>query len=101
MTLTLNILDKRAELRSAYEATQFEDGKIRDFDWITGDEFHDPRLVKIRGSWYDTGDMMATREDWRDAGWDAEHPDTFYSAIVVKFLDGDDEGFVRVGEYLA
>lgn len=100
--MRVRILDERAELRTLYEATQFGDAKASDFDWIDGiEEYHEPRLVKIRDTWYDACDMVFARPEWQAEGWDAEHVDTFYSAIVVKWLEGDDEGFLRVGEYVA
>ena len=92
------IVDERAELHTYLELN--EDVRS-DFDYVAHDEYADPRFVYARGSWLDTSDMMMAREEWRTAGWDAEDVDTFFSATVIKFLDGDDEGFVRVGEYMS
>lgn len=61
-----------------------------DFDYIDGDGRYEPRFLRYRGEWYDTADMMMSNV----AGWDAATYDTFYSGVLVKFLEGYDYGFV-------
>lgn len=96
--MTFNMLDERAELHTWRELPE---GLRRDFDYIIEEERDTPRLVHTVRGWLDTHDMIATRPQWQDKGWDGEHVNVFFGAIVVKFLDGDDEGFVKVGEFVS
>ena len=38
--------------------------------------------------------MASTNPEF--AAWDGIHTDTFFSGVLIKFLEDDDEGFVKV-----
>jgi hypothetical protein len=74
------------------------------FDYITEDT-DQPRLVKYRNAWIDVFDMPmipsvtphgGALDVLAKLGWDIYAADSYWSATVVRFLDGDDEGFVKV-----
>jgi len=59
------------------------------FDYLTEDQRYDTRLVHYRGSWYDIGQDLP--------GWDGYHTDTFFSAVVVRWVPGSDYEQVVMG----
>lgn len=69
----------------------------KEFDWIdTSDTltWDDAEFFRYRDSVYCLSDFEATNV----AEWDGQHTDSFFSAILVKYVnDGDD---VIVGLYL-
>lgn len=77
----------------------------RDYDYVTGEDRHSPRFVKYRGEWYDTGDMLSTRELQHCDGtadlartWHAYQSDTYFSGIVVRYCNPYDD-CVIIGRY--
>lgn len=95
------IIDERAELWTLSDAAEWGDADPDYFQYFGYDEWFEPRLAKVHNAWYDVHDMVRARPEWASEGWHAEHCDTFFSALVFAFLDGDDDGFVRVGEYVS
>ncbi len=101
MSTTLTIKDERAELLTFDEL----DPKIReDFDYIDREEMYDPRFFCItmgkkiedrRVEWYDANEFIASTNP-EFAEWDGVHADTFFSGVLIKFLEDDDDGFLRV-----
>ena len=116
-TPTVTIVEERAELMSRWELLDkwWVDGEIHktgdDFDYIDVHEQHTPRIAAYtmaRGTadehveYIDTDDLMGITDTSRSAyphlaDWDAIATDTVYSATLVKLLEGDDDGFVRIG----
>ena len=61
----------------------------QNFDYIDGPEVWTPRLVRYRGEWYDTGDMMLTPSDLARLGFDGYATATPFSGVVVRCFDRD------------
>lgn len=82
---------------------------VSTFDYITSvsDWSADqPRLVRYRGQWHDVLDMPMIPAVTPEGGalaalaasnWHTYSADSMWSATLCRFLDGDDEGFVRMG----
>lgn len=70
------------------------------FEYV-GDDTESPRFVQYKGDWYDVFEFQFApgTADEVLTYWDGFWPDTYFSGVLVKFLDGDDEGFVRMGRY--
>jgi hypothetical protein len=73
------------------------------FDYLSEDERYDYRLTRYRGSWYDVSQFVWTgpNEAWgtgnpelASLGWDGYHTDTFFSAVVARYVS--DNGNERV-----
>jgi hypothetical protein len=114
-TATVTVSPHRYELHTLPEALLVErkrhgwkamDRLIGTFSYIVGDMEHDARLTQYRGAWMDVFDMeylsaerfptggilnLLARDGW--TGWAS---DSAWSGTVVRYLDGDDEGFVRI-----
>lgn len=92
------IISEREELHTPLEARDFMGLDVAaEFDYITEDEYFTPRLFKVQDTWYDALDFMIYNGEGE---WDGYLPDTFFSRIVIRFLDDeifDDDGFIRVG----
>ncbi len=93
------ILEERAELHTMRELVDFEKtpGLADDFEYIHEEEWDEPRILVLElgndVAYFDALDTMHAN----DPEWDAYIDDTFFSRFVLKFLEGDDDGFVRVG----
>jgi hypothetical protein len=72
-----------------------------DFDYITGEDRYSPRLFRYRGAWYDTGEFFPIPDhpDWRGLRWDGYQSDSYFSATLVRYVDGGER--VIVGRYWA
>lgn len=71
------------------------------FEYV-GDDIDTPRFVKYRGEWYDINEFLcgaAIRSQDGFESWDGFVADTFFSGILVKYMDNYDEGFVQMGRY--
>jgi len=78
-----------------------------DFDYLAEDERFDVRFVRYRGPWYDVQDFMFVPEPdqsppngpghWA-AGWDAYQSDSFFSGVLVRYVDADQ---VVMGTYIS
>ncbi len=97
---TITVKAERAELLTFHEL----DEEIRaEFDYIEPDESYSPQFFSFtmgtgddeHVEWYDLGEFMASTSP-EFANWDGFHADTFFSAVLVKILTGDDEGFLKV-----
>jgi len=75
-----------------------------DFDYVSGDDLYSPRFFSYRGAWYDTNEFM--RFDYANAfsgpqfaKWDGYQSETFFSGIVVRYVDDFER--VIVGLYFS
>lgn len=57
------------------------------FDYLDDYSREDLRFVRFRGAWYDALDTMAATEDIAARGWHSIHGETFFSAVVFKFME--------------
>jgi hypothetical protein len=72
------------------------DKERKDFDYIKDDE--SPTFFRYRGNVYDLGEFM--RHAFPDlSGWDGYSPDSYFSGVVVRFVDDYDR--VVCGTYFA
>lgn len=86
-------------LIDGYDLTPRERGEFDYIDWTGIDAGSESAtFFRYRGQLYDLGEFMAnlretggTRQTGDLAGWDGYMSDTFFSAIVVKFVPGDDD----------
>jgi len=69
-----------------------------DFDYLDPMLRWDYRFFCYRGYWYDSGDMLNAPSD-SFPGWHAYMNDSFYSGVVIRFVDGFDS--VIVGQFVA
>ena len=76
----------------------------QEYDWMSEDNFDNTHFFKYRGDTYSTQDFLTTKKSfwnpdppgWQD-GWDGYLNDTFFSAVLVKYIDDDER--VIVAEY--
>ena len=83
---------------------ELPEAERENFDYIDGPEVWTPRLVRYRGGWYDTGDMMLSPSNLARLGFDGYAADSLYSGVVVRAFDRDGYlidggGSVVVGYY--
>ena len=57
--------------------------------------------VRYKGQWYCPEDFMIAPQPLRDAGWEAFASDTFFSGVVVRYVDGDYDGRLVFGRYFS
>ena len=100
-TLTTDRVHERVELLTFNELPYAI--ATGEFDWMLTDvpenqpDYDTPRFFNAYGGWWDALEMLpATGQLARD-GWEAFQADSFFSGIAVTFLEGDDDGFVRIG----
>lgn len=100
MSFSLKIKSERAEMLSYVE---LEPSERVEFDYVESEEMWSPRFFSFtmgtgeteHVEWYDSQEFLpSTNPALRY--WDGFHADTFFSAVLIKFLEGDDEGFLRV-----
>jgi hypothetical protein len=65
-----------------YELTAKE---REDFDYIDADDFDSHDFLRYRGNLYDVHEFECSNVD----GWDGQFCDSFFSAILIKYEDGD------------
>lgn len=89
------ILAERAELLTPMEAKDEGLNVESEFPYIDVAE-GEPRLFNLSGKWYDALDFMIYTDEGE---WDGYLSDTFFSRLVIRFLDDEtfDDGFIRVG----
>ena len=68
---------------------ELPEAERENFDYIDGPEVWTPRLVRYRGGWYDTGDMMLSPSNLARLGFDGYAADSLYSGVVVRAFDRD------------
>jgi hypothetical protein len=68
-----------------------------DFDYIAGEDAYDCRFVAYRGNFYDVYDMMRTPPGSPLAAWDGYLNDTYFSGVVVRFVEDGER--VQVGRF--
>ena len=103
-TLTIRTNRHRYELVSYAEAYGTLGFKPSYFGYIMDEDRYSERLFRYRGEWYDVDEFSpAPATVGADnqmiqhlPGWDAFQSDSYFSGIAVKFLTGDDDGFVQV-----
>lgn len=98
---TVSTNGHRRELLSLHE---LPDVARMEFDYAPADDGCSPRFFHYRGAWYDVHEfdrcdpagpinlLSANALEWHGV-----QTDTMFSATVVRFLDGDDDGFVVAG----
>ena len=75
------------------ELTETERAEFDYLDWPALDEGRDSAsFFRFKGQLYDLGTFERTAVQ----GWDGQHVDSFFSAVLVKFVNDGDE--VIVGE---
>jgi hypothetical protein len=76
------------------------------FDYLSEDEHSEARLVQYRGSWYDVSEFtwtgpnsfwVTSNPELEAGGWDSYHIDTFFSAILVRYVPDSDYEQVVMG----
>lgn len=67
--------------------------KVRaDFDYLSDDDYANHDFIAYRGSIYDVDEFVQYDND----GWDGIHVETFFSGVLIRFVDKDN---VIVGRY--
>lgn len=70
-----------------------------DFDYVDPEEHYTPRFVQYKGEWIDTGDAERCPESIGAGKWHGMRSDSFFSAVVWRFVD--DFEYVVVGTAIA
>lgn len=107
MTITIDRVQERVELHTFNELPYAI--ATGEFDWVLSDPSLDPdgtdldypRFFNAYGRWWDAMEMLPVTGQLADAGWDAMTADSFFSGCALRWLDGDDDGFVMVGRIIA
>lgn len=60
-----------------------------DFDYIEGEDQYAPRLVRYRGSWWDTLDTEQTPDALRALGFDGWASTSFWDGVAFRYWDAD------------
>lgn len=68
---------------------------LKEFDYLTEDEFDVSEFFQYRGVWYHVGEFLRCAAE-QFPGWDLYHSDSYFSGVVIKYLYG--EGVI-VGRY--
>lgn len=68
-----------------------------DFDYIAEDDRYSPRLFIYKGYPHDTNEFI--RSNGELASWDGMQSDTFFSGVLVRYVDDFER--VVVGSYFA
>ena len=76
----------------------------KDFDYIEDEDQFSPRLFAYKGNYYDVCEFMLTprdepaRQELNElAAWDGYSPDSYFSGVVLKYVDDCER--VIVGRY--
>ena len=97
--MRVTIDNERAELTTYWELPE---SRRQEFDYIEHYvDDNEPRFFYAWGAWWDANEFTLAPSNLRAAGWDGYMADTFFSGLAITFLEGDDDGFVRVGRVLA
>lgn len=67
----------------------------KEFDYIPEEEFDSHDFVRYRGWTYDINEFERSNVK----GWDGQHADSFYSAVLIRFSDDLEQAIM--GLYLA
>lgn len=95
MSITIKTNNVPRLLKYGYE---MPDKFKSDFDYISEEDFPLHDLFVYKGQWYDLGEFMRIPEGPNFAGWDGYASDTYFSGILIKFVD---EESVIVGQYFS
>lgn len=94
--LTIKTDHKARELLARYELPMKAQS---DFDYMSDDDASSPRIVAYKGQFYDVYESMRVPNDeWNQLSlWDGYQSDSYFSGIVIKFVDNCER--VIVGRY--
>jgi hypothetical protein len=111
MTMNITTNNHRRELVSFAELPE---SARSDFDYVAEDDYYSPRFVQYRGSWHDVSDVQAitvapshtpfgynVEADNPLAKWHGIATDSFFSAVVFRYVEDSYSDFVVVGTALA
>ena len=70
--------------------------EIKEFDYV--EDIAELVVVRYKGELYDIGEFMRPPEELSSLGWHGYSPDTYFSGVVVKLLE-EDQDRVVVGTY--
>jgi hypothetical protein len=59
----------------------------KEMDWVKPEDQAYFTFVRYRGSIYCLDDSLPVADDLRRAGWEMQWDDTYFSAIVGKYVD--------------
>lgn len=83
----------------AYELTPAERKEFDYLDWARIDAGEDSAsFARYRGTLYDLGEFELTTGELAAQGWQGQHPDSFFSATLIKYADDND--YVVFGLFL-
>jgi hypothetical protein len=99
----------RREILDGWSLTATERAEFDYIAWGKVDEGEESaEFVRFHGSLYDLGEFTASWGLSRDGGlpehlkgWHGYLSESAFSAVVVRYLSGDDEGFVVMGRVLS
>ena len=95
MSITIKTNNVPRLLKYGYE---MPDKFKSDFDYIGEDDFDFQAFFVYKGQWYDLGEFMRIPDNSNFTGWDGYTSDTYFSGILIKFVDEDS---IIVGEYFS
>lgn len=81
MRITTNNVPR--QLIYGYELSETEK---KEFDYLTDEELESHSFVRYLGEVYDPGEFMR----YEEAGWDGCLGETFFSGILIKFVNDDE-----------
>ena len=73
------------------------------FDYIDGDDDQGPRFFRYKGDYYDTHEFCwvgahgGTNPEW--CAWDGYQSDTFFSGLLVKYVQDGFDDMIIVAQY--
>lgn len=99
ITVTTN--NHRRPIIDGWQLTPAERAEFDYLDWKAIEEGTDSAsFFRYRGTLYDLSDFRESAPRGID-GWDAFQSDSFFSGIVIRYIQGDDEDEVVVGLVLS
>lgn len=69
-----------------------------DYDYIDPEEYDMHGFFKYKGHYYDSGEFMRVDHSFGMEGWQGYAPDSAWSGVLIKFVNGDDDRII-VGRY--
>lgn len=90
--------------RPVLDASELTDAERTEFDYLDWDALREGRdsasFFRYRGQVYDLSEFIESAPDGA-FGWDAFRSDSFFSGIVIRYIQGMDGEFVVVGTVIA
>jgi hypothetical protein len=71
----------------------------KEFDYIDAEHFDGHSFLRYKGELYDLSDFMRAREISELSAWDGYASDSYFSGIVIKYVDNFER--VIVGTYIS